>query len=124
MRSVYFGVFPYWVDRLLFWPFGGLGRVSIIPDGGDDHRGHGSLCPLSGVLKNIDIHDVKGFQCKACVMGKGKRLPSPSTEFRANRSLAVVHIDTWEPIRTLSLGGAKDFSFDVTNSQERLILHY
>jgi hypothetical protein len=60
--------------------------------------------------KNKDTQ-CKRVQCKACIMGKGKRLPSPPNEIRRIKSLAVAHIDIWRPARTASLGGARYFLF-------------
>ena len=49
--------------------------------------------------------DIYGFQCRACIQGKGKRLPSPKSNIRATKPLYSVHVDLWGPARTPSLGG-------------------
>ena len=49
--------------------------------------------------------DVYGFQCPACIQGKGKRLPSPPSSIRANRPLYSIHVDLWGPARTPSMSG-------------------
>jgi hypothetical protein len=46
---------------------------------------------------------VYGFQCPACIQGKGKRLPSPPSSIRANRPLYSIHVDLWGPARTPSM---------------------
>ena len=53
--------------------------------------------------------DIYGFQCPACIQGKGKRLPSPSSAFRATRPLYEIHVDLWGPARTPSHGGNRYF---------------
>ena len=51
--------------------------------------------------------DVYGFQCPACIQGKGKRLPSPTSLIRATKPLASIHVDLWGPTRTPSMGGKR-----------------
>jgi hypothetical protein len=53
--------------------------------------------------------DIYGFQCPACIQGKGKRLPSPSSDLRATRPLYAIHVDLWGPARTPSHGGNRYF---------------
>jgi hypothetical protein len=75
-------------------------------------------------LQNVNMHNVNGFQCKACVMGKGEQLPSPSTEIATTKPLGLVHIYMWRPATTISLGGARYFLFVMTTSQERSTFHF
>jgi hypothetical protein len=53
--------------------------------------------------------EVNEFECSYCIMGKGKRQPSPRSNIRATAPLAVVHIDLWGPATVVSSGRAKFF---------------
>ena len=44
-------------------------------------------------------------ECVSCIMGKGKRLPSPPSDVRANAAGQVVHVDLWGPAPATSTGG-------------------
>jgi hypothetical protein len=59
-------------------------------------------------LDAINAADLSKFQCEACVLGKGKRLPSPTAplETRSTKLLELLHVDLWGPA---SLGGKKYF---------------
>jgi transposase InsO family protein len=60
-------------------------------------------------LSQVSASEVNGFECSYCIMGKGKRQPSPRSVIRATGPLAVVHIDLWGPTTVVSSGGAKYF---------------
>ena len=66
---------------------------------------------LDGSLDQVPASDVHDFQCKACILGKGKQLPSPdaSLDTQAVSPLELVHIDLWGPASTPSMGGCKYF---------------
>ena len=53
--------------------------------------------------------EMNGFQCPACIQGKGARLPSPSSNLRASRPISTIHVDLWGPARTPSIGGSRYF---------------
>jgi hypothetical protein len=56
-------------------------------------------------LSQVSEREVKSFECTACMLGKGKRLPSPQSSIRATEPLNTVHIDIWGPASTPSHGG-------------------
>jgi hypothetical protein len=55
-------------------------------------------------LSQVSASEVNEFECSYCIMGKGKRLPSPRSDIRATKPLAVIHIDLWGSATIVSSG--------------------
>lgn len=49
------------------------------------------------------------FQCQECILGKGRRLTSPTSSLRANRPNSAIHVDLWGPAPIASIGGHRYF---------------
>lgn len=63
-------------------------------------------------LDAITSLDLQQFECKSCILGKGKRIASLSTalpETRSTHLLDLVHVDLWGPATTPSMGGKRYF---------------
>jgi hypothetical protein len=74
------------------------------------HLNIGTMAGMAGAghiaeLPRISTAAFNQFQCSHCMMGKGRRLPSPSTDIRAKSPLARIHCGIWGPARQKSLGG-------------------
>lgn len=63
---------------------------------------------MSG-LREVPEKDLLGFECEACIHGKGTRLPSPPSSVHAQEPLALVHLDLWGPSSTPSHNGSRYF---------------
>ena len=64
-----------------------------------------------GQLQGLISSDAfNNFECSHCIMGKGKRQPSPSNPSkRAGSPLERLHCDIWGPARNPSVGGRRYF---------------
>lgn len=63
-------------------------------------------------LNAITSLNLQQFQCEACTLGKGKRLPtlrSAPLETRASNLLDLIHVDLWGPATATSMGGKRYF---------------
>jgi transposase InsO family protein len=78
-----------------------------------ERLGHCNIRSLLQIKERIGLQvsktDLDNFECEACILGKGKRLPAPESAIRATQPLATVHIDLWGPATVSSLGGCKYF---------------
>jgi hypothetical protein len=69
-----------------------------------------SLLHIKGRLGlQVTTNEINNFECEACILGKGKRLPAPESAVRASQPLATIHIDLWGPATKSSIGGCKYF---------------
>jgi hypothetical protein len=80
-----------------------------------DHLNAGAIMRLyrAGTIDGLNAitsQDVPSFECEACIMGKGTRLPSPPSEdIQATKPGELVHIDIWGPASKVSMGGPRYF---------------
>jgi transposase InsO family protein len=88
-------------DQLLHW-HRRLGHLNL-----RDVIRLGKLGRLGG--KWDDVNASSMTSCEPCILGKGHRLPSPTSSLRATKPNEIVHIDLWGPSRSTSLGGKRYF---------------
>ena len=61
-----------------------------------------------GMVKGLPNFKKDNAKCEACVYGKKNREMFPTSSWRANRQLQLVHNDVFRPLQT-SFGGCKYF---------------
>jgi len=74
-------------------------------------------------LGHVSGDDIHNFECSSGILGKGRRLPSPPVEERAQQPQAVVHVDLWGPASTASHGGCKYFLTCYDDNTRKYICH-
>jgi hypothetical protein len=74
------------------------------------HLNFESLSKLQkqGMVKGLPTFKKENSKCEACIYGKESRESFPTSSWRANRRLQLVHSDVCGPLQT-SLGGCKYF---------------